>query len=796
MSSKYVDNTSILQVIACIFLNPNLLSFNDKYTFSEEDFPDEFHKIVFGSIYNLYDLGAKQITIANIVDYLSTRPKSEAVFQQNKGEEWLLKIKEAALPEAFDYYYSRLKKMTLLRAYDNFGIDVSFIYDVDNILDSKKKQMQEDFLDNSSLETIAEKIDNRIEEIKLQYVDNSDVETCQAGDRIMQLIQNLKDTPEVGIPMYGPLINTVTRGARLKKLYLRSAPTGCGKRIADYTPIPTPVGWKTVGDIQVGDYIFGKNGKLTKVLKLYKNPEKIWKITFSDGRSIDCCGEHLWQYSYRTHRGWTSRVENTQTIYQRAQQLKNNFKDSDNRGWRFRIPLNEPVDYPERTYKIPPYVMGLAIGDGSFREPDAISLSSANEELPALFAQGLGHNVQFKKNKGTYTYYFYTDSELKHRYSIKEFLSEEPGLLGTYSETKYIPKSYLLGSIEQRYELLAGLLDTDGSISNTGGRVSYATVSKQLADDVCELCHSLGMITSITIDQHKEYAKSNGTAYVVNIQCKKEIKPILFKLSSKKQRALEYAANEKRVEHLSIVNIEPTETIVPMTCFTVDAEDALFQVGDFIVTHNTRSMIADACNFACNKIYDETFGWIKNGTCEPTLYITTEQEVEEVQTMMLAFLSNVNEEHIIKGRYEGNEEERVVEAAKILQNSPLYIEELPDFSLKDIENRIKKNIRDNDVRYVTFDYIHTSLKILEEITRRSGGVKLREDNILFMLAIRLKDLCNEYGIFILTSTQLNGDYVDSKTPDQNLLRGAKSIADQITFLKLMRSSLAEMLSDY
>ena len=422
MSSKYVDNTSILQVIACIFLNPKLLSFNDKYTFNEEDFPDEFHKIVFGSIYNLYDLGAKQITIANIVDYLSTRPKSEAIFRQNKGEEWLLKIKEAALPEAFDYYYSRLKKMTLLRAYDNFGIDVSFIYDVDNILDSRKKQLQEDFLDNSSLETIAEKIDNRIEEIKLQYVDNSDVETYQAGDGIMQLIQNLKDTPEVGIPMYGPLINTITRGARLKKLYLRSAPTGVGK---------------------------------------------------------------------------------------------------------------------------------------------------------------------------------------------------------------------------------------------------------------------------------------------------------------------------------------------------------------------SRTMIADACNFACNKIYDETFGWIKNGTCEPTLYITTEQEVEEVQTMMLAFLSNVNEEHIIKGRYEGNEEERVVEAAKILQSSPLYIEELPDFSLKDIENRIKKNIRDNDVRYVTFDYIHTSLKILEEITRRSGGVKLREDNILFMLAIRLKDLCNEYGIFILTSTQLNGDYVDSKTPDQNLLRGAKSIADKI-----------------
>ena len=180
-------------------------------------------------------------------------------------------------------------------------------------------------------------------------------------------------------------------------------------------------------------------------------------------------------------------------------------------------------------------------------------------------------------------------------------------------------------------------------------------------------------------------------------------------------------------------------------------------------------------------IYDEMFGWIKNGTKQPTLFITTEQELEETQTMMLAFLSNVNEEHILNGKYEGNEEERVREAAKILADSPLYVEELPDFSLKDIENTIKKNIRDNGVMYICLDYIHTSMKILEEITKRSGGVKLREDNILFMLSIRLKDLCNQYGIFIESATQLNGNYVESETPDQNLLRGAKSIADKVDF---------------
>ena len=114
----------------------------------------------------------------------------------------------------------------------------------------------------------------------------------------------------------------------------------------------------------------------------------------------------------------------------------------------------------------------------------------------------------------------------------------------------------------------------------------------------------------------------------------------------------------------------------------------------------TRSMIADACYIGCNKMYDEIFGWIKTGPAQPTLYIATEQEMSEVQTMMLAFLSNVDEGHILDGRYEGDEEERVVIAAEVLKESSLYVELLPDFSLQDIENKIKKNIREHQIQYV------------------------------------------------------------------------------------------------
>jgi replicative DNA helicase len=130
-------------------------------------------------------------------------------------------------------------------------------------------------------------------------------------------------------------------------------------------------------------------------------------------------------------------------------------------------------------------------------------------------------------------------------------------------------------------------------------------------------------------------------------------------------------------------------------------------------------------------------------------------ELDEIQTMLLAFVAQIDEDHIKKNRYEFDEEQRVREAAAIIQAQPLYVEIIPDFSLKDIENLIKRSIRMFGTKYIFYDYLHSSMKILEEISRRSGGIKLREDNILFLLSVKLKDICTQFDVFIMTSTQLN-----------------------------------------
>ena len=457
--------------------------------------------------------------------------------------------------------------------------------------------------------------------------------------------------------------------------------------------------------------------------------------------------------------------------------------------------MQKAVEYPAKQYYLKPYTFGLLLGDGSFRYNNTnkgLCFSSENDELPTAIAQEM--NWHYKKcSDYNYNWMFENPNNNTHtNIWVEEALRDFPALWQAKSETKFIPREYLEGSIEQRFDLLNGLLDTDGSVDKEKGRISYYTVSPQLRDNVIELSLSLGFKATWLEDNHN---KDNLPLYKIEIAGSPENKIKLFKLKRKHELILQWYNNGKRKEDSlfnPIVKIEKLNYKEEMTCFYVDNNEHLFLMNDYIVTHNTRAMIADACYIACDEIYDKKEQkWVKNGTKEPTLFISTEQETDEIQTMMIAFLSDVQEDHILNNAYEDGEWERVVYAANLLKNSPIYIQLMPDFSLKDIENNIKVGVYNHDVRYVFLDYLHSSMKILSEITAKTGIKGLREDNILFMISIRLKDLCNQYSIFIMSATQLNGDYRTAAVYDQNLLRGAKSIADKIDMGALMLETTPE-----
>ena len=193
----------------------------------------------------------------------------------------------------------------------------------------------------------------------------------------------------------------------------------------------------------------------------------------------------------------------------------------------------------------------------------------------------------------------------------------------------------------------------------------------------------------------------------------------------------------------------------------------------------TRLSTGDACCVSIPKFYDtKEKKWLDTGCDEPTLFITTELEISEIQTLVAAYVSGVPEEKILDGKCSKDEEKRLATAIEAIKNSPLYIEHVPNFNIDDIENTIKKYKARHNVNYVFFDYIHTSLKILSAIASQTRGVNIREDNVLMMFSDRMKTLANALNIHVDTSTQANGDWKNAKDADNSLIQGSKAIANK------------------
>ncbi len=191
-------------------------------------------------------------------------------------------------------------------------------------------------------------------------------------------------------------------------------------------------------------------------------------------------------------------------------------------------------------------------------------------------------------------------------------------------------------------------------------------------------------------------------------------------------------------------------------------------------------MIADACDLGVAYLYDtKRKKWMKNICEEKVLYISTELEKEEIQTCFLAYISGVDEEIILNATYTSEEEDRIDKAIEILENSPIFIEYISDFDIDDIETLIQRYIIDEDINYCMFDYIHTSPKLLASITQKTNGMKLREDQVLFLFSNALKILAGKYEIFMESSTQLNRSYKDEENLDTGALRGSSAIGDKL-----------------
>ena len=197
-------------------------------------------------------------------------------------------------------------------------------------------------------------------------------------------------------------------------------------------------------------------------------------------------------------------------------------------------------------------------------------------------------------------------------------------------------------------------------------------------------------------------------------------------------------------------------------------------------TGKTRQMVGHACTIAFPERYDiENKKWVVTGKGHKILFFATEMEKEETQTMILAHISGVNEDKILNNNYETPEEkQRVYDAIKVMnyyKDNFIFVR-IGDPSIGQIKTLIKKEVLKYDIKYVFYDYIFSSPGLLTEYK----SLNLREDVILTLLSTALKDLANELNIFVMSGTQLNGNWQEFKgLRNQNLIRGSKGIVDKI-----------------
>lgn len=174
----------------------------------------------------------------------------------------------------------------------------------------------------------------------------------------------------------------------------------------------------------------------------------------------------------------------------------------------------------------------------------------------------------------------------------------------------------------------------------------------------------------------------------------------------------------------------------------------------------------------------KTKKWIKTGANGNGLFISTELDEEESKLPFICYIADVEENKIHEDTLTDEEAQRIDIATNILEKSNLWFEELADFDIEDIEALITKYINKHDVHFIEFDYIHMSLKILTSLS--SKGIKnLREDQVILLMGIALKNLCNQKNVHIESSTQLNDNQNKDNNRDHSWIRGSKALADKL-----------------
>lgn len=356
---------------------------------------------------------------------------------------------------------------------------------------------------------------------------------------------------------------------QMDRAHLIGGPLRVDQRIA------TPSGWKPIGAAQVGDQVFGVDGRPARVVGVYPQGQlgDLHRVTFTDGAEVVCDLKHPWTVVGRSGR--------TRTI-PLSLIMEEGLYEPNGRGrlHRHRIPIAAPLQLPDADLPLDPYLVGYLIGDGSLTQSmPKITCADAEGDQPWRDVLPAGMTVsQYERRAWACPQYGLRGSRWMHNEVIDGL--RRCGLWGVTDEDTFIPHEYLWASERQRWALLQGLCDSDGHSHEAGG-VEVPTVSEKLATGVVQLAQSLGGVAKVSTHQRRP---GERTCYRVWVSLHQAEAP--FRLRRKAERWKPRRVPYVRAFH-SVEPVADAEAV----CIKTDREDGLFLTEGMVVTHNTNFLI-------------------------------------------------------------------------------------------------------------------------------------------------------------------------------------------------------------
>ena len=562
-----------------------------------------------------------------------------------------------------------------------------------------------------------------------------------------------------GVPTGFADLDDLTNGLHAGQMIIVAARPAMGKALALDTPLPTPTGWTTMGDVGVGDLLYDAHGRPTEVVAAtdVMHDRPCYQVTFSDGSVIVADAQHQWLTETRAARKskWAAdhhynRTRNQHTFASvvTTEQIHSTVRINKEQRTNHAVLNARPLSGSTTPLVVPPYALGAWLGDG---HSASARITCETSEIP-MYLEADGLEV---RHHGAMLY------SLHRPQAEGRTLQGDLRALGVLGD-KHIPTSYLRASEADRRALLAGLMDTDGTVVKGVGSCQFAVTSRRLADDVRELVVSLGYKCGRTSKRVRGRAESTSTCYILNFSTTDDV----FRLERKHLlHKEERPATTARIGRRYITEVRRVDS-VPVRCVQVDNDDHLYLAGESMIPTHNSTLALDLCRAAS----------IHNNMS--SVFFSLEMTRSEITMRLLSAEAKVPLNHIRNGQMSDDDWTKLARKMGEVSSAPMFIDDSPNMTMMEIRAKARRLKQRHDLRLVVIDYMQlmTSGKKVEsrqlEVSEFSRQIKL---------------LAKELGVPIIALSQLNRgpEQRGDKRPMMSDLRESGSLeqdADMVILL--------------